>query len=40
MFFSVRPAARMVVVLAMPITRMPARSTSSTVFAPDAAVAM
>ena len=33
-FFSVRPAARIVVVLAMPITRMPARSTSSTVFAP------
>jgi len=39
-FLSVRAAARMVVVLAMPITRMPARSTSATVLAPDAAVAM
>ena len=39
-FFSVRPAARIVVVLAMPMTRMPARSTSPTVRAFDSAVAM
>ena len=37
-FFRLRPAARMVVVLAIPITRMPGVSTSSTVFAPEAAV--
>ena len=37
-FISERPAARIVVVLAMPTTRMPGRSTSASVRIPEAAV--
>ena len=39
-FISERPAARIVVVLAMPTTRTPGRSTSASVRIPEAAVTM